>query len=253
MSSFVAASGTSVAAETSEAKTIEQVNPGTVFHCNNNKKLLVDLYNVPTPHRHRSVEVVYECDSGQHLIALTDDAGHSINLDRFRALDGAKIKVKLLEAAGKEPVDYVIVIYGFEPTGDDQIFLVDVYGLDVSRKVFSAWSSSPPRIEDLNGDGTQELVVYEDIFSINRPDAPNWPRVFELSSSIEAMTLGKFRQLLVDLRMHSVAALDASKKTCRAFAPAPCPLESTITGLKTQITVVDVQLGKSGDVSGGHE
>lgn len=210
-----------------------------VGQCDKSKKLLVGSYVVPKPRRYQSVAVVYECQHNQHVIEITDNVGRIIELDRFRSIEGAKIKVSILEASRKEQADFAIVTYGFEPAGDDQVFLIEVYRLEFSIKTFSIWSTLPPRVEDLNGDGVQEMVVHEDLFSINRPDAPTWPRVFELSPAIKAISLSKFQSLLADLRKNTIAAIERITKTCQAIGSTPCPLESSMAGLKKQLETVD--------------
>jgi hypothetical protein len=213
--------------------------PGEVFRCAENKRLLEASSSAHDYVVYRSVTLVFECNSHEQVLSLVDKFGMSVELDRFPQIEGARPEVRLVTIGGlHRRVDMVIAIYGFEPSADGRAFRVDVYRLDVKKKIFEAWSTSTPIVKDCNGDGSLELVLFEDLFSINRLDVPNWPRIFELAPTIRAADLQSYQSLIANLEARSITALEGLGELCRVLKDKPCPLDPSIRKLKAQIAAL---------------
>ncbi len=74
---------------------------------------------------------------------------------------------------------YVVADYSYDPLGNET---VDVQVIDpVTHETrLSAWSRLAPLIEDINGDGVAELVLFFDTEDFDHPEAPVWPVIHAL-------------------------------------------------------------------------
>lgn len=206
----------------------------SVRNCKSHDRLLVTKATSINVGRYEQVEVNYDCAQDQHSIDVVATDGTRTELDRFDAIYGAQIEVRIFNFGVNKAESLVLVTYGSEWIGDST-FVVDVYRVESKLKVFSGWSSNPPRVEDLNDDGSVELVLFEDLYSVKRPDVTNWPNVYQLLPVVRPMSLRKVPALIAELVHHSELSAIQMEGDCKAFAKQSCPLESNLGAMRKQI------------------
>lgn len=190
----------------------------------------------------KTIAVTWECASDEQTVNLTDGHGNSVEIDRFSARYAAVTIIKPPRQESMPAPRMVAVSYGFDWSGEEDAYRVDVYDLALRAGIFSAASSHAPVISDFNRDGKAELLLFEDAFAIRHPEAPAWPRAYQLADRLIEVPQSQSRPILEIALTTSLEARGKLLADCKYLKTSPCPLMTSLSGLQHQIDALEAIL-----------
>lgn len=214
--------------------------------CNGVGQTLIYASEIQQGARFRRLEIGRRCGADRYTLSLVGQEGGPTVLATVPLEEGARVSGRFISGPSDSTgvrAEWIVVVFGFEPASDDRVFRVDVFSVSPFRKQFQAWSYQAPTFDDVDGDGREELVVYRDLFLVERPDAQVWPYVFKIGSLVEPVDLRAAAPLLARVRLKTAASLQRVQDTCSALMMDPCPLSDSARALRNQLATLTALTG----------
>lgn len=213
----------------------------SVNSCKPGERILISSDDSSSASGYRSAMIIYDCSESQNTISLVDEDSKVVELTKFSNVDGAKIIIDLVDIAGDDEYQVLLVIFGHEPPSDDsdEIFEVDIYDLNLMTRIYQISSRDQPQVGDLNGDGISELITSENLFSIDHILAPGWPRLLNLAVPLRALSLSDYPSVADQFLMMSLEAEETLEGFCRRAASGECLYKNTLEAIGSQIRALE--------------
>ena len=203
------------------------------------EKVYNPLYSFPQQSEYKSIGYSHDLRSEEYVVLMQSKKGKFFEVDRWDGnyMLGSKEYFAYIPSAN---TDYGAIIFVFDPSYTDN-YLLKLYDLKKRERVASLWSSQKPLFEDIDGDNETEMVIYKNVFALDRPGLPLWPIIVRFQKGLIIDKFFRYKGFINNYvaltRKEKEILQDWCKKNGSEFRKlgyVHCPKENNIRALELQ-------------------